>query len=117
MGLDHLHSMGLTHRTITPDNTTLSQHQPVKLHTKSLHLTARAKHPEHASPTPDEFASALEAVRTTLQPDQTYGLGERMGPLTGPQTLANLKMTTGAFTGAGAQPTQQPMAGRTSPAQ
>lgn len=70
-----------------------------------------------------EFAAALEAIRNTIQPDQKYGLGERMVTLSGAQTLADLpKMPTGAFTGSGAQATQQTqqtMGGgnRTAPAQ
>jgi len=65
-----------------------------------------------------DFAAALEAIRNTIQPDQKYGLGERMVTLSGAQTLADLpKMTTGAFTGSGAQPTQQTLgANRTTPA-
>ena len=63
-----------------------------------------------------DFAAALEAIRNTIQPDQKYGLGERMVTLSGAQTLADLpKMPTGAFTGGA---TQQTMGGnRTAPAQ
>ncbi|HWS71601.1 MAG TPA: serine/threonine-protein kinase, partial [Thermoanaerobaculia bacterium] len=63
-----------------------------------------------------DFAAALEAIRNTIQPDQKYGLGERMVTLSGAQTLADLpKMPTGAFTGGSTQQTMG--AGRTAPAQ
>jgi serine/threonine protein kinase len=84
---------------------------------ESIILKSLEKNRDTRYATAAEFASALEAIRNTIQPDQKYGLGERMVTLSGAQTLADLKMTTGAFTGSGAQPTQQTMAGRTSPAQ
>jgi serine/threonine protein kinase len=63
-----------------------------------------------------DFAAALEAIRNTIQPDQKYGLGERMVTLSGAQTLADLpKMPTGAFTGGSTQQTMG--ANRTAPAQ
>ena len=59
-----------------------------------------------------DFASALESIRNSIQPDQKYGLGEKMITLSGAQTLADLKMTTGASpTVGGASPTQQTMSG------
>src|SRR5205823_8593218 len=59
--------------------------------------------------TADDFAKALEAIRNNVQPDQKYGLGEKMITLSGAQTLADLpKITTGASgTFGGAAPTQQ----------
>src|SRR5207302_2891713 len=59
--------------------------------------------------TADDFAKALEAIRNNIQPDQKYGLGEKMITLSGAQTLADLpKITTGASgTFGGAAPTQQ----------
>jgi serine/threonine protein kinase len=63
-----------------------------------------------------DFAAALEAIRNTIQPDQKYGLGERMVTLSGAQTLADLpKMPTGAYTGGSTQQTMG--ANRTAPAQ
>src|ERR1051325_1598361 len=56
-----------------------------------------------------DFAAALEGIRGSVQPDQKYGLGEKMITLSGAQTLADLpKITTGASgTFSGAAPTQQ----------
>ncbi|HYO79727.1 MAG TPA: protein kinase [Thermoanaerobaculia bacterium] len=65
--------------------------------------------------TADDFATALERIRTTIPPDQKYGVGERMVTLSGAQTLADLKLSsTGSgpqITASGAQATQQTMAG------
>jgi len=60
-----------------------------------------------------DFAAALEAIRGSVQPDQKYGLGEKMITLSGAQTLADLpKITTGASgTFSGAAPTQQTAVG------
>jgi eukaryotic-like serine/threonine-protein kinase len=57
----------------------------------------------------DDFAKALESIRNSVQPDQKYGLGEKMITLSGAQTLADLpKFTTGSSgTYSGAAPTQQ----------
>jgi serine/threonine-protein kinase len=59
--------------------------------------------------TADDFATALESIRSSVQPDAKYGLGEKMITLSGAQTLADLpKLTTGASgTFGGAAPTQQ----------
>src|SRR5436190_7303106 len=59
--------------------------------------------------TADEFANALEGIRSSVQPDQKYGLGEKMITLSGAQTLADLpKLPTSASgTFGGAAPTQQ----------
>ncbi len=84
---------------------------------ESIILKSLEKSRDARYATAAEFASTIESIRNTIQPDQKYGLGERMVTLSGAQTLADLKMTTGAFTGSGVQPTQQTMAGRTSPAQ
>ena len=56
-----------------------------------------------------DFAAALESIRGSVQPDQKYGLGEKMITLSGAQTLADLpKLTTGTSgTFGGAAPTQQ----------
>ena len=55
-----------------------------------------------------DFASALEAIRNTVAPDQKYGLGERMITLSGQKTLQDLpKFETGpGATMSGAAPTQ-----------
>lgn len=61
-----------------------------------------------------DFATALEAIRGTIPPDQKFGLGERMITLSGAQTLADLpKMTAPSPTLGGAQATQQTYAGGT----
>jgi len=59
--------------------------------------------------TADDFSKALEAIRNSVQPDQTYVLGEKMITLSGAQTLADLpKLPTSASgTFGGAAPTQQ----------
>ncbi len=60
--------------------------------------------------TAEEFAHALSAIRSSIPPDQKYGLGEKMITLSGAQTLADLPKITGTsqqVTGSGAQPTQQ----------
>jgi serine/threonine protein kinase len=66
--------------------------------------------------TAEDFATALEAVRNAISPDQKYGLGERMVTLSGAQTLADLKMSaTGSgpqVTASGAQQTQQTRGGQ-----
>jgi serine/threonine protein kinase len=49
--------------------------------------------------TADDFASAIEAVRSSIPPDQKYGLGEKMITLSGAQTLADLPKMTGTGTG------------------
>jgi serine/threonine protein kinase len=65
--------------------------------------------------TAEDFATALEGIRSAIPPDQKYGLGEKMITLSGAQTLADLKMTaTGSgpqVTASGAQQTQQTHAG------
>jgi serine/threonine protein kinase len=63
-----------------------------------------------------DFAHALEAIRSTIPPDQKYGLGERMVTLSGAQTLADLPKFTAMGSGpaptyGGAQATQQTMGG------
>src|SRR5687768_10607278 len=68
-----------------------------------------------------DFAAALEAIRSSIPPDQKYGLGEKMITLSGAQTLADLPKMTGAGTSpsptmGGAQATQQTYAGGAVPA-
>ena len=58
-----------------------------------------------------EFAEALESIRSSVAPDQKYGLGEKMITLSGAQTLADLPKVSGSGTHAaatigGAQRTQ-----------
>lgn len=65
-----------------------------------------------------DFAAALEGIRTSIAPDQKYGVGEKMVTLSGAQTLADLPKITGTspmVTASGAQPTQQTYAGGTIP--
>ncbi|HEX2836023.1 MAG TPA: protein kinase [Thermoanaerobaculia bacterium] len=66
--------------------------------------------------TADEFVTALEGIRTSIAPDQKYGVGEKMVTLSGAQTLADLPKITGTspmVTASGAQQTQQTFAGGT----
>jgi len=70
--------------------------------------------------TAGEFASALESIRSSIPPDQKYGVGEKMITLSGAQTLADLpKITSTGPSGtfSGGQQTQQTFAGGTTPAQ
>ncbi|HEX8409534.1 MAG TPA: serine/threonine-protein kinase [Thermoanaerobaculia bacterium] len=65
-----------------------------------------------------DFASALEGIRSSIAPDQKYGVGEKMITLSGAQTLADLPKITGTapqVTSSGAQATQQTYAGGTVP--
>ncbi|HEX7151185.1 MAG TPA: protein kinase [Thermoanaerobaculia bacterium] len=72
-------------------------------------MRALEKKREDRFETAAEFASALEALRNSISPDQKYGVGERMVTLSAAQTLADAKMTS---TGpAPTQQTQQTMAG------
>jgi serine/threonine-protein kinase len=65
-----------------------------------------------------EFASALESIRSSIAPDQKYGLGERMVTLSSAQTLADLPKLTATgpqATAGGSSKTQQTYAGGTMP--
>ena len=58
--------------------------------------------------TASDFAAALEAIRTSIAPDQKYGVGERMVTLSGAATLADLpKVTAPQVTAGGSARTQQ----------
>jgi len=89
---------------------------------ESIIMKSLEKSRDNRYETAADFAAALEAVRSSIQPDQKYGLGERMITLSGAQTLADLpKITTGpSATMGGAAATQQTMqgtiAGGTAPA-
>jgi serine/threonine protein kinase len=64
--------------------------------------------------TAGDFAQALESVRSSITPDQKYGLGEKMVTLSGAQTLADVQKMTGTnpmSTLGGGQATQQTMPG------
>ncbi|HVR40370.1 MAG TPA: protein kinase [Thermoanaerobaculia bacterium] len=81
---------------------------------ESLIMKSLEKNRDARFPTAADFASALEAIRNTIAPDQKYGLGERMVTLSGAQTLADLPKFTGTTpspTLGGVQQTQQTMAG------
>src|SRR4051795_5252826 len=76
---------------------------------EAIVMQALEKNRDQRFATADDFATALESIRGSVQPDQKYGLGEKMITLSGAQTLADLpKITTGAAgTFGGAAPTQQ----------
>ena len=76
---------------------------------ESIIMKSLEKNRDSRFETADDFAKALEAIRNSVQPDQKYGLGEKMITLSGAQTLADLpKLPTGASgTFGGAAPTQQ----------
>jgi serine/threonine-protein kinase len=62
---------------------------------------------DHRFATAAEFATALEAIRNTVTPDQKYGLGERMVTLSGAKTISDLpKYKTGQVATMGSAPTQ-----------
>ncbi|MEO8378385.1 MAG: serine/threonine-protein kinase [Acidobacteriota bacterium] len=85
-------------------------HVPPQL--ESLIMKSLEKQREQRFTTAEEFAQALGAVRSSIPPDQKYGLGEKMITLSGAQTLAELPKMTGTspqVTAGGAQPTQQQM--------
>src|SRR5438445_484907 len=91
-GLDHLHSMGLIHRDISPED---------------IVMRSLEKGRDQRFATAAEFATALEAVRNTIPPDQKYGLGERMVTLSGAKTISDLpKYKTGQAATMGSAPTQ-----------
>jgi serine/threonine-protein kinase len=87
-------------------------HVPPQL--ESLIMRSLEKQRETRFASAEEFAHALENVRSSIPPDQKYGLGEKMITLSGAQTLADLPKITGTspqVTASGAQATQQTYAG------
>jgi hypothetical protein len=76
---------------------------------EAIIMKSLEKNRDHRFATAAEFAEALEGIRSSIAPDQKYGLGERMVTLSGAQTLADLKLTASnqQMTGSGAQQTQQ----------
>jgi serine/threonine-protein kinase len=75
---------------------------------ESIIMRSLEKNRDQRYETAADFAQALESIRTSIPPDQKYGVGEKMVTLSGAQTLADLpKMTAPAPTMSGAQPTQQ----------
>jgi len=85
---------------------------------ESLIMRSLDKQRENRFATAEEFASALANIRSSVPPDQKYGLGEKMITLSGAQTLADLPKITGTspqVTSSGAQATQQTFSGGTMP--
>ncbi|HEX8169295.1 MAG TPA: protein kinase [Thermoanaerobaculia bacterium] len=83
---------------------------------ESIIMKSLAKNRDDRYEAAADFAAALESVRTSIPPDQKYGVGEKMITLSGAQTLADLPKITGTGTSpsstmGGAQPTQQTYAG------
>jgi serine/threonine protein kinase len=76
---------------------------------ESIMFQALEKNRDDRHRTAADFASAIEAVRNTIPPDQKYGLGERMVTLSAAKTLADLpKYTpTGSSATMGSVGTQQ----------
>ena len=75
---------------------------------ESIIMRSLEKSRDNRHTTAAEFATSLEAVRSSIPPDQKYGLGERMVTLSGAQTLAELPKYDAKT---GSQATQQTMAG------
>jgi serine/threonine-protein kinase len=91
---------------------------PANLEAVIMRSLEKSRDARHASAA--DFAQALESIRSSIPPDQKYGLGERMITLSGAQTLADLPKFTGTTpspTMSGAQATQQTYAGGTMPGQ
>jgi eukaryotic-like serine/threonine-protein kinase len=85
---------------------------------ESIIMKSLEKNRDDRFETADDFVTALEGIRTSIAPDQKYGVGEKMVTLSGAQTLADLPKITGTspmVTASGAQPTQQTFAGGTFP--
>lgn len=81
---------------------------------ESIIMQSLEKNRDARYATAADFASALEAIRNSIPPDQKYGVGERMVTLSGAQTLADLPKFTGTApspTLGGAQATQQTQQG------
>ncbi|HSP34434.1 MAG TPA: serine/threonine-protein kinase, partial [Thermoanaerobaculia bacterium] len=72
---------------------------------ESLIMKSLEKSRDNRFKTAADFAAALEAIRSTIPPDQKYGLGERMVTLSAARTLAELPKYTGTSATAGSQPT------------
>jgi serine/threonine-protein kinase len=87
-------------------------------HLESLIMRSLEKQRDSRFTNAEEFANALENVRSSVAPDQKYGLGEKMITLSGAQTLAELPKITGTspqVTASGAQATQRTFTGGTVP--
>lgn len=93
----------------------LSPEIKVPAQLESIVFKSLEKNRDNRYATAADFASALEAVRNTITPDQKYGLGERMVTLSGQKTLQDLpKYQTGpGATMSGASPTQVTQTGVT----
>src|SRR5881628_962679 len=74
---------------------------------ETLVMKSLEKSRDHRFATAADFASALEAIRNTVAPDQKYGLGERMVTLSNQRTVQDLpKPKTGQSPTMGSVPTQ-----------
>lgn len=83
---------------------------------ESIIMKSLEKNRDSRFSTAADFAAALEGIRSSIAPDQKYGLGEKMVTLSGAQTLADLPKITGTapmVTATGAQQTQQTFGGGT----
>ena len=74
---------------------------------ESVIMKSLEKNRDNRFRTAADFASALEAIRATIPPDQKYGLGERMVTLSAQKTLQELPKYTGPVGTMASQPTQQ----------
>src|ERR1041385_2452073 len=57
---------------------------------EAIIMKSLEKNRDHRFETAADFAAALENIRSSIAPDQKYGLGEKMITLSGAQTLADL---------------------------
>ena len=74
---------------------------------EALVMRSLEKSRDNRFATAADFATALEAIRNTVPPDQKYGLGERMVTLSGAKTISDLpKYKTGQAATMGSSPTQ-----------
>jgi serine/threonine-protein kinase len=74
---------------------------------ETIVMRSLEKSRDHRFATAAEFASALEAIRNSVVPDQKYGLGERMVTLSNQRTVQDLpRPKTGQVVTMGSAPTQ-----------
>jgi serine/threonine protein kinase len=85
---------------------------------ESVVMQSLEKSRDHRFASAADFAVALEAIRTSIAPDQKYGLGERMVTLSNQRTVSDQQRPkTGQAATMGSAPTQMTTgAGGTAPA-
>lgn len=95
----------VTEKPISISETNPEVRVPAQL--EALIFRALEKSRDSRFATAAEFAAAIEAVRSSIPPDQKYGTGERMVTLSAAKTLADLPKYTPTTSGTVASTTQQ----------